>query len=137
MNDCPGSTDRLFHSIPQALFIVLFVSFLISKTYRSLGNLSLKPITRTTTVLSICLPAAIALLEHSMSTLESTGLSGVHLSDRTGPPDLRLIHYNDVYHVEYQPLSLEQQELTPPADRYSSDLDPRNPLAGYLDSSRW
>lgn len=36
-----------------------------------------------------------------MSTLESDGISGVYASDRTGPPDLRLIHYNDVYHVEY------------------------------------
>lgn len=36
-----------------------------------------------------------------MSTLESDGLSVTYTSDRTGAPDLRLIHYNDVYHVEY------------------------------------
>ncbi|KAJ5220516.1 hypothetical protein N7468_009720 [Penicillium chermesinum] len=35
-----------------------------------------------------------------MSTLESAGLSGVYASGQTGHPDLRLIHYNDVYHVE-------------------------------------
>lgn len=35
-----------------------------------------------------------------MSTLASDGLSVTYDSDRTGPPDLRLIHYNDVYHVE-------------------------------------
>lgn len=36
-----------------------------------------------------------------MSSLESDGLTVTHASDRTGSPDLRLIHYNDVYHVEY------------------------------------
>lgn len=36
-----------------------------------------------------------------MSTLETDGLSVTYSSDRTGSPDLRLIHYNDVYHVEY------------------------------------
>ncbi|KAJ5174181.1 uncharacterized protein N7482_000058 [Penicillium canariense] len=35
-----------------------------------------------------------------MSSLESDGLSVTYASDRTGLPDLRLIHYNDVYHVE-------------------------------------
>ncbi|KAJ5321644.1 5'-Nucleotidase/apyrase [Penicillium brevicompactum] len=35
-----------------------------------------------------------------MSTLETDGLSVTHSSDRSGSPDLRLIHYNDVYHVE-------------------------------------
>lgn len=35
-----------------------------------------------------------------MSTLDTDGLSVTYASDRTGPPDLRLIHYNDVYHVE-------------------------------------
>jgi 2',3'-cyclic-nucleotide 2'-phosphodiesterase (5'-nucleotidase family) len=35
-----------------------------------------------------------------MSTLESDGLSVTYASDRSGAPDLRLIHYNDVYHVE-------------------------------------
>lgn len=39
-----------------------------------------------------------------MSTLESDGLSVTHASDRTGSPDLRLIHYNDVYHIEYDRL---------------------------------
>lgn len=36
-----------------------------------------------------------------MSSLEVDGLSVTYSSDRTGSPDLRLIHYNDVYHVEY------------------------------------
>lgn len=36
-----------------------------------------------------------------MSTLASDGLSVTYTSDRHGAPDLRLIHYNDVYHVEY------------------------------------
>jgi hypothetical protein len=41
-----------------------------------------------------------------MSNIETDGLSVIHSSDRTGSPDLRLIHYNDVYHVEYAlPLS--------------------------------
>ncbi|PYH87630.1 Metallo-dependent phosphatase [Aspergillus ellipticus CBS 707.79] len=35
-----------------------------------------------------------------MSSVASDGLSVTHSTDRTGPPDLRLIHYNDVYHVE-------------------------------------
>ena len=37
-----------------------------------------------------------------MTPIESDGLSVTHASDRTGNPDLRLIHYNDVYHVEYE-----------------------------------
>lgn len=36
-----------------------------------------------------------------MSALESDGLTVTYASDRIGAPDLRLIHYNDVYHVEY------------------------------------
>lgn len=36
-----------------------------------------------------------------MSTLAHDGLSVTYASDRHGSPDLRLIHYNDVYHVEY------------------------------------
>jgi hypothetical protein len=43
-----------------------------------------------------------------MSTLESDGLSVTYSSDRTGLPDLRLIHYNDVYHIEYDGLHLTQ-----------------------------
>ncbi|KAL4778974.1 hypothetical protein BJX76DRAFT_352183 [Aspergillus varians] len=35
-----------------------------------------------------------------MSSTETDGLSVTYSSDRTGVPDLRLIHYNDVYHVE-------------------------------------
>ncbi|CAG8411848.1 unnamed protein product [Penicillium salamii] len=35
-----------------------------------------------------------------MSSLELDGLSVTYSTDRTGSPDLRLIHYNDVYHVE-------------------------------------
>lgn len=38
-----------------------------------------------------------------MSTIASDGLSVTYTSDRHGSPDLRLIHYNDVYHVEYGP----------------------------------
>ncbi|KAJ5087065.1 hypothetical protein NUU61_008372 [Penicillium alfredii] len=34
-----------------------------------------------------------------MSTFHDDGLSVIY-SDRTGSPDLRLIHYNDVYHIE-------------------------------------
>jgi hypothetical protein len=40
-----------------------------------------------------------------MSSLDTDGLSVTHSSNRTGSPDLRLIHYNDVYHVEYAVLS--------------------------------
>ena len=29
------------------------------------------------------------------------GQSMTHNCGRTGPPDLRLVHYNDVYHIEY------------------------------------
>lgn len=36
-----------------------------------------------------------------MSAVETDGLTITHSSERTGTPDLRLIHYNDVYHVEY------------------------------------
>lgn len=36
-----------------------------------------------------------------MSIIETDGLSVTYSSDRTGAPDLRLIHFNDVYHVEY------------------------------------
>jgi hypothetical protein len=43
-----------------------------------------------------------------MSNLESDGLSVTYSSDRTGSPDLRLIHYNDVYHIEYDRLHLSQ-----------------------------
>ncbi|RAH47284.1 putative 5'-nucleotidase [Aspergillus brunneoviolaceus CBS 621.78] len=35
-----------------------------------------------------------------MSAVANDGFSVIHTSGRTGPPDLRLIHYNDVYHVE-------------------------------------
>ncbi|KAJ5758340.1 uncharacterized protein N7511_007034 [Penicillium nucicola] len=35
-----------------------------------------------------------------MANLDTDGHSVTHSSDRTGSPDLRLIHYNDVYHVE-------------------------------------
>ena len=45
-------------------------------------------------------------IEASMSKIETDGLSVTYSSDRTGPPDLRLIHYNDVYHVEYALLSI-------------------------------
>ncbi|GIK06005.1 hypothetical protein Aspvir_010123 [Aspergillus viridinutans] len=35
-----------------------------------------------------------------MTPVELDGLTITHSSNRTGAPDLRLIHYNDVYHVE-------------------------------------
>ncbi|KAJ5779880.1 hypothetical protein N7457_007600 [Penicillium paradoxum] len=35
-----------------------------------------------------------------MSNLQTDGLSVTYSSDRTGAPDLRLIHFNDVYHVD-------------------------------------
>ncbi|KAL4916179.1 hypothetical protein BDW62DRAFT_212191 [Aspergillus aurantiobrunneus] len=35
-----------------------------------------------------------------MSAIETDGSSVTYSSDRTGIPDLRLVHYNDVYHVE-------------------------------------
>ncbi|EDN04962.1 2'3'-cyclic-nucleotide 2'-phosphodiesterase [Histoplasma capsulatum] len=35
-----------------------------------------------------------------MSPTEEAGLSTTYDCGRTGPPDLRLLHYNDVYHVE-------------------------------------
>lgn len=40
-----------------------------------------------------------------MSNIETDGLSVTYSADRTGSPDLRLIHYNDVYHVEYALIS--------------------------------
>ena len=43
-----------------------------------------------------------------MSSLESDGLTVTYASDRIGSPDLRLIHYNDVYHIEYDPLRSSQ-----------------------------
>lgn len=52
---------------------------------------------------SLDFPSAISIAvnpEILMSNLEIDGLSVTHSSNRTGPPDLRLIHYNDVYHVE-------------------------------------
>jgi hypothetical protein len=36
-----------------------------------------------------------------MTSIETDGSSVTYSSERTGAPDLRLIHYNDVYHVEY------------------------------------
>jgi hypothetical protein len=36
-----------------------------------------------------------------MPPIETDGFSVAYSSERTGIPDLRLIHYNDVYHVEY------------------------------------
>lgn len=36
-----------------------------------------------------------------MPSVATDGLSVTHAANQTGPPDLRLIHYNDVYHVEY------------------------------------
>ncbi|KAL4865389.1 hypothetical protein BDV12DRAFT_188176 [Aspergillus spectabilis] len=36
----------------------------------------------------------------SMASIETDGLTVTYSSERTGTPDLRLIHYNDVYHVE-------------------------------------
>jgi hypothetical protein len=36
-----------------------------------------------------------------MASIETDGLTVTYSSERTGIPDLRLIHYNDVYHVEY------------------------------------
>lgn len=41
-----------------------------------------------------------------MFRLDTDGSSVTYASDRTGIPDLRLIHYNDVYHVEYDPSCL-------------------------------
>ncbi|KAL3464560.1 hypothetical protein BJX64DRAFT_275762 [Aspergillus heterothallicus] len=39
-------------------------------------------------------------LQPSMPPIETDGFSVTYSSERTGIPDLRLIHYNDVYHVE-------------------------------------
>jgi hypothetical protein len=36
-----------------------------------------------------------------MTPTELDGLTITYSSNRTGAPGLRLIHYNDVYHVEY------------------------------------
>lgn len=36
-----------------------------------------------------------------MTSIETEGSSVTYSSERAGVPDLRLIHYNDVYHVEY------------------------------------
>ncbi|KAF9890122.1 hypothetical protein FE257_006283 [Aspergillus nanangensis] len=35
-----------------------------------------------------------------MSSVATDGFSVTYATERSGPPDLRLIHYNDVYHVE-------------------------------------
>lgn len=41
-----------------------------------------------------------------MPPIESDGISVTYDSQCTrGDPDLRLLHYNDVYHVEYGPTS--------------------------------
>ncbi|KAL4926398.1 putative 5'-nucleotidase [Aspergillus undulatus] len=46
-------------------------------------------------------PSALLHLDlPSMSSSDVDGLSVTYSCDRTGNPDLRLIHYNDVYHVE-------------------------------------
>lgn len=61
-----------------------------------------------------------------MSSLDSDGLSVTYTSDRTGAPDLRLIHYNDVYHVEYALVSLDLRGL--PILTESQELALPNPL---------
>lgn len=72
-----------------------------------------------------------------MASLDTDGHSVTYCSDRTGSPDLRLIHYNDVYHVEYAPLS----SSSPPClewnytNTFYLDLALQNLLAGYLDSN--
>lgn len=64
-----------------------------------------------------------------MSVLASDGLSVTYPSDRTESPDLRLIHYNDVYHVEYGFSFLRGvAENRDYADNFSSqDQAPQNP----------
>jgi len=62
-----------------------------------------------------------------MSTLDCDGLSVTYTSDRTGCPDLRLIHYNDVYHVEYAMRFLDLRGVPMLTD--SQDPALPNPLA--------
>lgn len=38
--------------------------------------------------------------EKMSEELDVDGLTVTYSSGREGPPDLRLLHYNDVYHVE-------------------------------------
>lgn len=53
----------------------------------------------------------IIIIPQGMPSVPTDGLSVTHPSSRTGPPHLRLIHYNDVYHVEYAPQSLHNSFL--------------------------
>lgn len=57
-----------------------------------------------------------------MPSVPTDGLSVTHPSSRTGPPHLRLIHYNDVYHVEYAPQYLHNSYL------HSSTTPAHNPF---------
>ena len=74
-----------------------------------------------------------------MSTLKSDGLPVPFSSDRTGAPDLRLIHYNDVYHVEYENSVLPQRHMERNANRLTFVIDqvPPSPLAVSLASNPW
>jgi hypothetical protein len=68
-----------------------------------------------------------------MSGLDTDGLSVTYSSDRTGSPDLRLIHYNDVYHVEYASPSLPA--LWHSSKYFYVEPDLQSPLAVYRGSN--
>jgi hypothetical protein len=72
-----------------------------------------------------------------MASLDTDGHSVTYYSDQTGSPDLRLIHYNDVYHVEYAPLwsSLPHCLKWTYTNTFYLGLALQNLLAEYLDSN--
>lgn len=73
----------------------------------------------------------INIIPQGMPSVPTDGLSVTHPSSRTGPPHLRLIHYNDVYHVEYAPQFLHNNCLhfaTTPTDNRPEKV-PQNPSA--------
>ncbi|KAL2869667.1 putative 5'-nucleotidase [Aspergillus lucknowensis] len=47
-----------------------------------------------------CPPLSFIPARANMPSIENDGLTVTYSSERTGIPDLRLLHYNDVYHVE-------------------------------------
>ena len=57
-------------------------------------------------------------------------------SNREGLPDLRLLHYNDVYHVEYD-IYLSRMEIDSVLTVIISDPDLRSPLGELLAFRLW
>lgn len=53
--------------------------------------------------------------------------STVYSSERQGPPDLRILHYNDVYHIEFE--SLPKPRILTHTNNYP-EQGPLSPLEG-------